>query len=118
MGAQGVENKRAYELNEEEINKLREEVGKYTTESDLVSTAQHWAQHHPRASMGCTLPCTDCERAFILLAAPPGGTIHQAAEGHPVLPRPPPHHGEGMSRHLHMQTWLWYVLVRLWLYHV
>lgn len=25
-----------FELNEEEINKLREEVGKYTTESDLV----------------------------------------------------------------------------------
>jgi hypothetical protein len=32
-----VENKRCYELNEEEINKLREEVGKYTTEADLVS---------------------------------------------------------------------------------
>jgi small subunit ribosomal protein S13 len=31
-GPQGVENKRCYELNEEEINKLREEVGKYTTE--------------------------------------------------------------------------------------
>lgn len=34
--AQGVENKRCYELNEEEINKIREEVGKYTTEADLV----------------------------------------------------------------------------------
>jgi small subunit ribosomal protein S13 len=33
---QGVENKRCYELNEEEINKIREEVGKYTTEADLV----------------------------------------------------------------------------------
>lgn len=31
----GVENKKTYELNEEEINKLREEVGKYTTEADL-----------------------------------------------------------------------------------
>ncbi|WIA10466.1 hypothetical protein OEZ86_000599 [Tetradesmus obliquus] len=31
----GVENKRCYELNEEEINKIREEVGKYTTEADL-----------------------------------------------------------------------------------
>ncbi len=36
--AQGVENKKTYELNEEDINKLREEVGKYTTEADLVST--------------------------------------------------------------------------------
>jgi ribosomal protein S13 len=35
---QGVENKRCYELNEEEINKIREEVGKYTTEADLVSS--------------------------------------------------------------------------------
>jgi len=34
---QGVENKKAFELNEEEINKIREEVGKYITESDLVS---------------------------------------------------------------------------------
>ncbi len=33
---QGIENKKSFELNEEEINKLREEVGKYTTESDLV----------------------------------------------------------------------------------
>ncbi len=33
---QGVENKKTFELNEEEINKLREEVGKYTTEADLV----------------------------------------------------------------------------------
>ncbi|GAX80152.1 hypothetical protein CEUSTIGMA_g7590.t1 [Chlamydomonas eustigma] len=31
----GVENKKAFELNEEDINKLREEVSKYTTESDL-----------------------------------------------------------------------------------
>ncbi|GBF94743.1 30S ribosomal protein chloroplastic [Raphidocelis subcapitata] len=31
----GVENKKTYELSEEDINKLREEVGKYTTESDL-----------------------------------------------------------------------------------
>eukprot|EP00878_Enallax_costatus_P001207 GHUV01001349.1.p1 GENE.GHUV01001349.1~~GHUV01001349.1.p1 ORF type:complete len:160 (+),score=48.19 GHUV01001349.1:175-654(+) len=31
----GVENKRCYELNEEDINKIREEVGKYTTEADL-----------------------------------------------------------------------------------
>lgn len=37
--AQGVENKRCYELNEEEINKIREEVGKYTTEADLVREA-------------------------------------------------------------------------------
>jgi hypothetical protein len=36
---QGVENKRCYELNEEDINKIREEVGKYTTEADLVSAA-------------------------------------------------------------------------------
>jgi ribosomal protein S13 len=34
---QGVENKKAFELSEEDINKLREEVGKYVTESDLVS---------------------------------------------------------------------------------
>jgi hypothetical protein len=32
---QGVENKKTYELSEEDINKLREEVGKFTTESDL-----------------------------------------------------------------------------------
>jgi ribosomal protein S13 len=32
---QGVENKKTYELGEDEVNKLREEVGKYTTESDL-----------------------------------------------------------------------------------
>ncbi len=38
--AQGVENKRTFELNEEDINKLRDEVGKYTTESDLVG--EHW----------------------------------------------------------------------------
>ncbi|KAL6752578.1 plastid ribosomal protein S13 [Haematococcus lacustris] len=31
----GVENKKTYELNEEEINKIREEVQKYTTEADL-----------------------------------------------------------------------------------
>ncbi|KAG2452723.1 hypothetical protein HYH02_002955 [Chlamydomonas schloesseri] len=31
----GVENKKTYELNEEEINKLRSEVEKYTTEADL-----------------------------------------------------------------------------------
>ncbi|KXZ49789.1 hypothetical protein GPECTOR_19g240 [Gonium pectorale] len=31
----GVENKKTYELNEEEINKLRQEVEKYTTEADL-----------------------------------------------------------------------------------
>jgi hypothetical protein len=36
LPVQGVENKRCYELNEEEINKIREEVGKYTTEADLV----------------------------------------------------------------------------------
>ena len=35
--SQGVENKKTFELNEEEINKLRDEVGKYTTEADLVS---------------------------------------------------------------------------------
>jgi hypothetical protein len=34
--AQGVENKRCYELNEDEINKIRDEVGKHTTEADLV----------------------------------------------------------------------------------
>lgn len=38
---QGVENKRCYELNEEEINKIREEVGKYTTEADLVSSSSN-----------------------------------------------------------------------------
>jgi ribosomal protein S13 len=37
LNAQGVENKKTYELNEEEINKLRDEIIKYTTESDLVS---------------------------------------------------------------------------------
>ncbi|KAF5826114.1 plastid ribosomal protein S13 [Dunaliella salina] len=31
----GIENKKTYELNEEEVNRIREEVGKYTTESDL-----------------------------------------------------------------------------------
>jgi small subunit ribosomal protein S13 len=31
----GVENKRTHELTEEEITKLRDEVGKYTTEADL-----------------------------------------------------------------------------------
>lgn len=31
-----MENKKTYELNEEEINKLRSEVEKYTTEADLV----------------------------------------------------------------------------------
>ncbi len=31
-----MENKKTYELNEEEINKLRQEVEKYTTEADLV----------------------------------------------------------------------------------
>lgn len=31
----GLENKKTYELNEEEINKIREEVAKYTTEADL-----------------------------------------------------------------------------------
>ncbi|EFJ42041.1 plastid/chloroplast ribosomal protein S13 [Volvox carteri f. nagariensis] len=31
----GVENKKTYELNEEEVNKLRQEVDKYTTEADL-----------------------------------------------------------------------------------
>ncbi len=34
---QGVENKKTFELDEEDINKLRDEVQKYTTESDLVS---------------------------------------------------------------------------------
>eukprot|EP00983_Pelagomonas_calceolata_P052923 1143070-Pelagomonas_calceolata.AAC.3 len=33
---QGIENKKTYELNEEEVNRIREEVGKYTTEADLV----------------------------------------------------------------------------------
>lgn len=33
--ASGVENKKTYELNEEEINKIREAVGPYTTEADL-----------------------------------------------------------------------------------
>lgn len=42
---QGVENKRCYELNEEEINKIREEVGKYTTEADLVSNHHTQFQH-------------------------------------------------------------------------
>lgn len=46
--AQGVENKRCYELNEEEINKIREEVGKYTTEADLVSQA--WRTQPPRGT--------------------------------------------------------------------
>jgi len=36
---QGVENKRCYELNEEEINKIREAVGEYNTEADLVRQA-------------------------------------------------------------------------------
>jgi hypothetical protein len=36
---QGIENKKTYELNEEETNRLREEITKYTTESDLVSGA-------------------------------------------------------------------------------
>lgn len=36
VSPQGIENKKTYELNEEEVNKIREEVGKYTTESDLV----------------------------------------------------------------------------------
>ncbi|GFR46381.1 hypothetical protein Agub_g7963 [Astrephomene gubernaculifera] len=31
----GIENKKTYELNEEEINKIRQEVEKYTTEADL-----------------------------------------------------------------------------------
>lgn len=35
---QGVENKKTYELSEEEISKLRSEVDKYTTESDLRRT--------------------------------------------------------------------------------
>jgi ribosomal protein S13 len=33
---QGVENKRTYELSEEELTKLRMEVAKYQTEADLV----------------------------------------------------------------------------------
>eukprot|EP00197_Chlamydomonas_leiostraca_P003042 CAMPEP_0202868034 /NCGR_PEP_ID=MMETSP1391-20130828/10020_1 /ASSEMBLY_ACC=CAM_ASM_000867 /TAXON_ID=1034604 /ORGANISM="Chlamydomonas leiostraca, Strain SAG 11-49" /LENGTH=159 /DNA_ID=CAMNT_0049548133 /DNA_START=46 /DNA_END=525 /DNA_ORIENTATION=+ len=38
----GLENKKTYELNEEEINKIRDEVGKYTTEADLRrQTAQN-----------------------------------------------------------------------------
>lgn len=37
MLLQGLENKKTYELNEEEINKIRDEVAKYTTEADLVS---------------------------------------------------------------------------------
>lgn len=41
--AQGVENKRCYELNEEEINKIRDEVGKHTTEADLVRGEGHAA---------------------------------------------------------------------------
>jgi len=33
-----VENKRTYELNEEELTRVREEVGKYQTEADLRRT--------------------------------------------------------------------------------
>lgn len=45
-----MENKRCYELNEEEINKIREEVGKYTTEADLVRPPRfHGLGLHMRA---------------------------------------------------------------------
>ena len=45
---QGIENKKTFELNEEEINKLRDEVGKYTTEADLVGApceSLHFMSH-------------------------------------------------------------------------
>ncbi|MEW5298868.1 MAG: hypothetical protein WDW38_000397 [Sanguina aurantia] len=35
LSSSGVENKKTYELNEEEINKIRDAVGEYTTEADL-----------------------------------------------------------------------------------
>jgi hypothetical protein len=53
VNVQGVENKRCYELNEEEINKIREEVGKYTTEADLVRRAG--------TAMACLFACYLCE---------------------------------------------------------
>lgn len=36
MRVQGVENKKTFELSEEDVNKIRLEVEKYTTEADLV----------------------------------------------------------------------------------
>ncbi len=37
---QEVENKKTFELSEDEINKIRQEVEKYTTEADLVRSAR------------------------------------------------------------------------------
>ena len=81
----GVENKKSFELNEEEINKIREEVGKYTTESDLVS----WRLSFPGTRHLLTSP---------LPAAPHHLTKHQAIEGHPVLQRQAPYHGSPSAR--------------------
>lgn len=50
---QGIENKKTFELTEEEINKLREEVGKYTTEADLVGGPH---QREGSASLGLRAP--------------------------------------------------------------
>lgn len=60
---QGVENKKTYELNEEEINKIRDAVGEYTTEADLVGG--HWivtrgdagrvAERYDLGSLGATV---------------------------------------------------------------
>ena len=82
----GVENKKSFELNEEEINKIREEVGKYTTESDLVRDPSFSLTRHSRLSPS------------ILCAAPCHLTKHQAVEGHSVLPRQASHYGTPCQR--------------------
>ncbi len=121
--AQGLENKKTYELNEEEINKIREEVGKFTTEADLVRSLRTcsgadaaWRRqgmHSCRSSScsSCTAtranPAAECStppptrglRATCSWpAAPHRRAKHQAVEGHPVLPRQAPHHGERRGR--------------------
>ncbi len=48
---QGIENKKTYELSEEETNRLREEITKYTTESDLVSGTATCAGGHEAAGL-------------------------------------------------------------------
>lgn len=53
---QGLENKKTYELNEEEVNKIRDEVAKYTTEADLVRSYQN-----ATACCQCQLQHTGCE---------------------------------------------------------
>lgn len=47
----GVENKRTYELSEEELQKLRDQVDKYTTEGDLVRA---------RGAISPGLSCSRC----------------------------------------------------------